>query len=107
MRRMVTKALLDLNIEQHGTLVVHSSFKKMSLIGFQAEKVIEEIMEFMEGGTLAMPSMSWRICTPYNPFFDVLKTPSHVGVLSELFRAQYSTGRSLHPTHSMSVYGAN
>lgn len=40
-----------------------------------------------------------------NPVFDELATPSHVGVLAEVFRTRYATHRSLHPTHSVAALG--
>jgi aminoglycoside 3-N-acetyltransferase len=52
-----------------------------------------------------MPAMSWRTVTPANPVFDELGTPSHVGILAEIFRLRHATHRSLHPTHSVSARG--
>ena len=52
-----------------------------------------------------MPTMSWRAVNLENPFFDELSTPSITGVLTEMFRTQFATHRSLHPTHSVAGYG--
>jgi aminoglycoside 3-N-acetyltransferase len=49
--------------------------------------------------------MSWRTVTPEKPFFDELGTPSHTGILTELFRRQFATVRSIHPTHSVAGRG--
>ena len=63
------------------------------------------MLDYLDAGTLAMPAMSWRIVTPAAPLFDEIATPSHVGILAELFRQKYASGRSLHPTHSVSARG--
>jgi aminoglycoside 3-N-acetyltransferase len=37
--------------------------------------------------------------------FDVMKTPSHMGAISECFRCMPGVERSLHPTHSVCALG--
>ena len=41
-----------------------------------------------------------------NPRFDWRRTPSQVGLLTEVFRRMPGTRRSLHPTHSVAARGA-
>jgi aminoglycoside 3-N-acetyltransferase len=89
-----------------GVLFVHSAFRRLGAAGLRAEAFIEALIDYMRGGTLVMPTMTWRVVTPANPWFDELKTASHVGILAELFRRQYATYRSLHPTHSVAAYGS-
>src|SRR5258708_25317139 len=55
----------------------------------------------MRAGNLFMPTMTWRTVTPEQPHWDELETPSHTGVLTEIFRTRYASGRSIHPTHSV------
>ncbi len=54
-----------------------------------------------------MPTMTWRTVTPDSPDFDELATPSHTGILTEIFRTTMAQARSLHPTHSVAGCGAN
>ena len=87
-------------------LVVHSSFRNLGQQGYRVESFIEAVLDHVGGsGTFLMPAMSWRTVNPSNPFFDELKTESHVGVMAEIFRVSYATLRSLHPTHSVSGVG--
>ena len=88
-----------------GVLFVHSAFRRLGAQGFRAEAFIEGLLDYMRAGTLVMPTMTWRVVTPANPLFDELGTPSHVGILAELFRLSYASHRSLHPTHSVAAYG--
>ena len=62
--------------------------------------------------TLAMPAFFFGSPELYNrayykkyPRFDVRRTPSQMGLVTELFRRSSGTVRSLHPTHSVSALG--
>jgi aminoglycoside 3-N-acetyltransferase len=92
-------------VPKDAVLVVHSAFKGLGQAGFRAEATIESLMDYLSGGTLLMPTMSWRNVTPKNPFFNELETSSQTGVLTEIFRTQYASHRSLHPTHSVAGFG--
>ena len=92
-------------VPQDAVLIVHSAIKGLSRQGFKAEAIIDSMLNYLKDGTLLMPTMTWRTVTPQNPVFDEIKTSSHTGVLSEIFRTKYSTHRSLHPTHSVAGVG--
>jgi aminoglycoside 3-N-acetyltransferase len=99
-------AMLDrAGVPGDGVLFIHSAFKRLAGQGFRAEAFVEGLLDYMHGGTLVMPTMSWRIVKPESPLFDELATPSHVGIVPEIFRVRYATHRSLHPTHSVAAYG--
>ena len=97
--------LRDFRVPDDAVLVVHSAIGGLSRQGFRAEAMIDAMLEYLKRGTLLMPTMTWRTVTPQNPVFDEMKTPSHTGVLTEIFRTQYSSARSLHPTHSAAGVG--
>ena len=67
--------------------------------------MIEALLDYLRDGTLVMPTMTWRTVTPEHPTWDELSTPSHTGVLTEVFRTRYATARSIHPTHSVAACG--
>lgn len=92
-------------VARDGLLIVHSAFRGLSQAGLRAESFCEALVDAMDGGTILMPTMTWRTVTPASPLFDELKTPSHTGVLSEVFRTRFATHRSLHPTHSAAGRG--
>src|SRR5437899_6371072 len=100
------RAILGATLPADGVLVVHSAFRSLGQQGYRAEIFIEALLESLgPRATLLMPAMSWRTVTPTNPFFDELKTESHVGVMAEIFRVSHATKRSLHPTHSVAGVG--
>ena len=95
-------------------LFVHSSMD--SIQKYHSGSVFD-ILEMLnrivgEKRTLAMPSFffggqdgdmfGWF---QKNPLFDVRRTPSQMGILTEIFRRQSVVVRSLHPTHSVCAKG--
>ena len=94
-------------VPHDGVLVVHSAIAILSRQGFRAEAMIEALLDYLSKGTLVMPTMTWRTVTPDQPLWDEMSTPSHTGVLTEIFRTRYATARSIHPTHSVAARGAD
>src|SRR5260370_2922416 len=88
-------------VPRDGVLVVHSAIAPLSRRGLRAEAIIEALIEYMRDGNLFMPTMTWRTVTPEQPHWDEIETPSYTGVLTEIFRTHYASGRSIHPTHSV------
>jgi aminoglycoside 3-N-acetyltransferase len=92
-------------VPRDGVLIVHSAIAQLSRLGVRGEEIIETLLNYMADGNVFMPTMTWRTVTPAQPTWDEMKTPSHTGVLSEIFRTHYSTARSIHPTHSVAGRG--
>src|SRR5262249_19487991 len=101
----VVPILERFGVPRDGVLVVHSAIAPLSRRGLRAEAIIEALINYMRDGNLFMPTMTWRTVTPEHPHWDELETPSHTGVLTEIFRTRYARGRSIHPTHSVAGLG--
>lgn len=108
--RGLEKALLKLGVRKGDTLMVHSAFSPFN--GFRGGPV--EIIDCLIGllgsdGNLLMPSMPYRTSSSEylqrNDVFDVRKTPSRMGLITELFRRRPGTKRSLSPTHPVLALG--
>jgi aminoglycoside 3-N-acetyltransferase len=93
-------------VPSNATLVVHSAIGSLSRQGFRAEALCEALLEHVAGGNLFMPTMTWRTVTPEKPHWDETATPSHTGILTEVFRTRYAVARSIHPTHSVAGWGS-
>jgi len=106
-RRALPQALIRLGVPKDGVLFVHSAFRGLAREGFTPQGVLEDLEGHVGRGTLLLPTMSWRYVKPAEPRFSELETPSNVGVLTEIFRTQRATMRSLHPTHSVAGRGAD
>jgi aminoglycoside 3-N-acetyltransferase len=94
-------------VSRDSLLVTHSALGQLSKQGFRANEIIEILLEYLRDGGLFMPTMTWRTVTPEQPFWDELQTPSHTGVLTEIFRTRYASARSIHPTHSVAGWGTS
>jgi len=104
-KHIIPRMLEHLGVPQNGIVLVHSSFKAFARDGYDADCILEALVDYMRPGTLLLPTMSWRFVTPETPFFDELETHSNTGYLTEKFRNVCATRRSLHPTHSVAGRG--
>ncbi len=103
--QFVKKCLKNMQKGENSVLVIHSSFSSLSKLGFSAARFCDGLIRESEDSTILMPTMTWRTVTPEENVFSELETPSHTGILTEIFRLKYATHRSLHPTHSVAGRG--
>lgn len=100
------KELRELNVESGDLLCVHSSYKSIGAVKGGADTVIKSLLDAVGGsGTLLFPAFTFYLLNEENPVFNVAESPSCVGYLSEYFRRNYATGRSIHLSHSYSACG--
>ncbi|MEO1449778.1 MAG: AAC(3) family N-acetyltransferase [Bacteroidota bacterium] len=87
-------------------VVVHSSLRQLGNSHQKAWRLFEALTKVLgPEGMLLVPTLSYTYVTPASPVFDRRHTPSSVGGFSN-FCLQIKEGvRSLHPTHSIWMYG--
>ena len=102
--------MLELGVVPGDLLMVHSAFDRF--LGFQGGPVdaIRALQEVVGArGTLMMPTIPFSgSAVEYalgDPVFDRERTVSRMGLLTELFRRSAGVVRSIHPTHSVAVWG--
>lgn len=98
----------DLGLRVGDTVLVHSSIDELKL-GFPYGRVLSILREITgPEGTLMFPTYPRRPSYEFlmgDEVFDVRKTPSYTGMLSELARRHPKAVRSLHPTKSVCAIG--
>ena len=99
----------ELGLCKGDTVFVHSSVDQLNL-GFPFYRVLP-LMEDLVGakGTLLFPTYPRLASYEFlvrGEVFDIKKTPSYTGILSEVARRQANAVRSLHPTKSVCAIGA-
>lgn len=105
-RESLQQDLRNMGILPEDTLLIHSSLKSIGEVEGQGEGVVRALMDyFADSGLLVMPVLTYDRKADGDPVFDVLNTPSIVGMLGNLFRAQPGVVRSWHPTHSLAAFG--
>ena len=101
-------ALRKLGIVEGDVVLAHSSLA--AFVGFRGGapdviKVLEQLVG--PSGTLMMPTLSFSgtaiAYAQQEKIFDPKRSPSQVGLLTEVFRRSKGVVRSLHPTHSVAV----
>lgn len=103
----LAKAFTTLGIADGDTILVHSSLKSLGTrLDGGANAVIEALLKCVgTEGTLFFPALSYLNVTREQPVFDVRNTASNVGLIPEVFRKEYASHRSSHPTHSVCGLG--
>jgi aminoglycoside 3-N-acetyltransferase len=104
------RALRSMDIERGDTILIHSQFSSFKGYRGTPSDVIGVLKQAVGSeGTIAMMTIPFpTYAVDYaetDPVFDIATTPSRMGVLTETFRKDPEVRRSLHPTHSVAVWG--
>ena len=99
--------LRAMGIAPADTVLLHSSMKKIGPVQGGADTVLDALQDYLTPGLLVLPALNWELVNQQPRVYDVLHTPSIVGILPELFRKRPDVHRSLNPTHSVCAYGAD
>jgi aminoglycoside 3-N-acetyltransferase len=105
------KGFREMGIAPGDTLLIHSSLSKFGQVEGGPATIILALQNVVGvEGTLLFPAFSLKssmVETLSNPnyVFDPLETPSQMGRITEVFRTMPGVKRSLHPTHSIAVWG--
>ncbi|MCZ8522085.1 MULTISPECIES: AAC(3) family N-acetyltransferase [Paenibacillus] len=97
--------LKEMGIDPGGTVLMHSSMKRIGEVEGGADTVLDALSGYMTDGLLVLPTHTWSYIKADNPRFHVASSPSCVGILTELFRRRPGVVRSWHPTHSVAALG--
>lgn len=99
-----------LNLKLSDTVFIHSSIDRLNL-DFPFYKIINLLFDVIgSDGTIAFPTYPPTNSYDYlktNPIFNIKKTPSYTGLLSEFARRHPDAKRSLHPSKSIVAIGKN
>lgn len=94
--------LQKFSFSEGSPVIVHTSLKAIGEIEGGAETLLSALLEFVlsKGGILCVPSHTWTTMR-----LDLRKAESCIGVFPKIAAAHPEGVRSLHPTHSMVVFG--
>lgn len=106
-REKLIQDFSNLGIEKADMLFIHSSFKSLGQVEGGAGTVISALEAVIgQDGLILMPSFNLLPSREERVgFWDVEKTPSTVGWLTEFFRQMPGTYRSDHYSHSVAARG--
>ena len=103
-------AFREAGLVEGDLVLVHSAMSGLGLVQGGAETIIEALRTVLgPSGTLAMPTFCVRRSmleqVESGDVFDVRRTPSQTGKVTEVFRQYPEVVRSVHPTHSVAALG--
>ena len=104
--------MAEFGVTAGAVVMVHSSMDGIvrRVPAMTPLRLIETLQDMLgENGTLLMPTFPFAgLQVDYardNPRFNPKRTPSRVGLLTEIFRRCPGVRRSLHPTHPVAAWG--
>jgi len=98
--------LIENGLRNGDTLFIHSSWEQFYNYTDTPRVLIDTLIDFLgENGTLAMPSFPQD--QSGNKIFNLKKTPSAAGFLTEIFRRYKGVKRSINLNHSICAVGKN
>ncbi len=105
-RQDIVQGLRRLGVQEGDILMVHSALSSLGRVEGGADAVIDALIEVVgPSGTIAMPTL-YLPAIAGTEVFDVDKSPSQMGTITEVFRKRPGVVRSVHPTHPTAAYGA-
>ncbi len=101
----VFKLLRECRIKRDDKVTIHCALRSIGEIENGADGLIDAFCEYLCDGLLIVPTHTWDSVTRENPYYDVKTTVPCIGTLPKVAAFRYDAVRSLHPTHSVAVFG--
>lgn len=99
---------MEMGVPQDRPVLIHSSLKRIGEVEGRADGLIDALCEHIcaRGGLLCIPTHTWA--NLYNGSaitLDMIEGKTCIGTLPDIAARRKDACRSLHPTHSMAVFG--
>ncbi len=101
----VFQLLKSCDIKNNDIVTIHCSLKAIGEIENGADGLIDAFCEYLYDGLFIVPTHTWDEVTKNNPFYDVKTSLPCIGLLAKVAAFRSDAKRSLHPTHSVAVFG--
>lgn len=98
----IKSQLEKFSIAKGKIVTIHSSLKAVGEVEGGGEALLSTLIDYFteSGGLFFVPAFTWRYALP-----DMRTDETCVGALSKLAAGRPDRVRSIHPTHSVSVFG--
>lgn len=104
-KKDVFSLMENLGISHSDKVTVHCSLKSIGEIENGADGLIDAFSEYLCDGLFIVPTHTWNEVTKDKPYYDVRKSVPCIGALARVAAFRHDAVRSLHPTHSVAVFG--
>lgn len=108
-----TSTLKEMGVTSSDTLLIRLSSQAMPYLDGGLLGFYNNLFDYVDSGKGNVMSLSYSfdrsplMYLAMDPTFNAEGTPTTIGMCSEIFRRMPGVIRSIHPTHSVSVYGAD
>lgn len=105
-KERIVEDLRRLGLRRGDVVVFHSSLKSIGYVEGGADTVIDASLEAVgPEGTVMVPTFTFSFAGAGSMPFHPAKTPSRVGLITDVFWRRPDARRSRHPTHSVAAIG--
>ncbi|MBR5973719.1 MAG: AAC(3) family N-acetyltransferase [Clostridiales bacterium] len=92
-------------IRHDDKVTVHASLRAVGPIEGGADGLIDAMCAYLNQGLLIIPTHTWDEVVRATPYYDVKTSVPCIGTLAKVAAFRKDGVRSLHPTHSVTVFG--
>ena len=105
-KESILSDLARMNAPRDKVVLVHTSLRAVGGIEGRGEAFLEALIEYFtaDGGLLLIPTHTWASLGETDITLDMSSDKTCIGTLPSLAAVHPMAHRSLHPTHSMSVF---
>lgn len=104
-KKEIIEFLENCGIKHNDIVTIHISLRAVGEIENGADGLIDAFCEYLCDGLFIVPTHTWWNVNKDNPYFDVRSTVPCIGTLPTVAAFRKDGVRSLHPTHSVTVFG--
>ena len=107
-KEKIIEQLAQMGVPQDRPVLVHSSLRRVGKTENGADGLIDALREHIcaQGGLLCIPTHTWANLGNNDVItLDMTRAETCIGTLPNIAAGRADACRSLHPTHSMAVFG--
>ena len=101
----IHRFLSDNGITPTDTVLVHTSMKALGEVENGCDGIIDAFKSYLSDGLFIVPTHTWATVTKDNPHYDARESTPCIGALPTVASKRNDGVRSLHPSHSVAVFG--
>ncbi|MBQ4313731.1 MAG: AAC(3) family N-acetyltransferase [Clostridia bacterium] len=106
-KEQIISMLSELSLERDSIIMLHCSERFIEDVEGGEDALLDILCDFLADGLLIIPTYTWATVCGDNITFDSRSEPSCVGTLGMKLLSREKAVRTLHPSHSLAVWGDN
>ena len=106
-KEYIFNQLKEMGAPQDSVVLVHSSLKAVGEVEGRGDGLLNVLIDYFteKGGLLCVPTHTWAFVGNGKISLDLCEPKTCIGKLPDIAASREDGVRTLHPTHSMAVFG--